>query len=309
MRDRLQDALKKSTADYAEIRFELNESTSIRCRGNEVDDVSASRLSRGIVRACTNGGWGQVQFDDLEQLPEYVQAACAAAAAVGRERTELAEPGSVADGDKPARLDRDFRGVPVDEKLGLVTGLNEILLGADPRIETSTVVYKDLFRTVSFASTRGAWFREERPYVTLALFATARDGNLVQQAHDSVSSARTYEVVTDLEPRAAETAKRAAALLDAPACEAGRHTVVLGRKLGGVFAHEAFGHLSEADFLYENPKMRELMQRGRTMGGRALNIIDDGSMPGHNELNLKGGHMPKYMITLPPMSGDAVSEA
>jgi TldD protein len=45
-----------------------------------------------------------------------------------------------------------------------------------------------------------------------------------------------------------------------------------------VFIHEAFGHLSEADFLYENPKLRDLMVIGREMGPRHLNVVDDGSI-------------------------------
>jgi TldD protein len=68
------------------------------------------------------------------------------------------------------------------------------------------------------------------------------------------------------------------ALLRAPKVEGGPQTVVLNHKMGGVFVHEAFGHLSEADFLYENPKMRDLMTLGRKMGVKGLNVIDDGSI-------------------------------
>ena len=74
-----------------------------------------------------------------------------------------------------------------------------------------------------------------------------------------------------------KVAERAIALLKAPKCDGGAHTVILNRRLGGVFVHEAFGHLSEADFIYENPKMRELMVPGKKMGVEKLNIFDDGS--------------------------------
>ena len=57
--------------------------------------------------------------------------------------------------------------------------------------------------------------------------------------------------------------------------------MVLDPRLGGVFAHEAFGHLSEADHLYENKKMRDLMVIGREMGVKELNIIDDGTLEGY----------------------------
>jgi TldD protein len=47
-----------------------------------------------------------------------------------------------------------------------------------------------------------------------------------------------------------------------------------------VFVHEAFGHLSEADFVYENPQAREMMTLGRRFGSDLVTIGDDGSAAG-----------------------------
>src|SRR2546426_1828318 len=44
----------------------------------------------------------------------------------------------------------------------------------------------------------------------------------------------------------------------------------LDPELAGVFIHEAFGHLSEADFVYENPQAREMMTLGRRFGKKVL---------------------------------------
>jgi len=55
--------------------------------------------------------------------------------------------------------------------------------------------------------------------------------------------------------------------------------VVLDPILAGVFVHEAFGHLSEADFVYENERMRELMVLGKKFGRPELNIIDGAAVP------------------------------
>ena len=49
--------------------------------------------------------------------------------------------------------------------------------------------------------------------------------------------------------------------------------MVLDPALAGVFIHEAFGHLSEADFVYENPKAREMMVLGRRFGQDILNVL------------------------------------
>jgi len=278
MRDRLADALRASTADYAEIRFETEDTTHIAFRGPEAEAISSSRARGGIARACVRGGWGIAAFDSADDLEEQVREACRCADLVGRETTELAPVDAPPDIEARAALDVDFRGVALDEKSALVEGYNDILLRSAPNIESSYIAYSESFRTVHFASTDGRTFLEERPKVTLAFGAVARDGALVQQAFDGCSSATTYAVVQDREPLMEEVAARASALLKAPPCEGGVYTVLLDNRLAGVFAHEAFGHLSEADFLYENPKMRELMRLGRRMGVPALNIVDDGTM-------------------------------
>lgn len=277
MKDRLFEALKASTADYAEIRVETEDAVGLAYRGREVESAGTSSCCGGIVRACTNGGWGTVTFDSLDGLERQVAEACVCAKLVGREKTELADVAPV-DAERPAQLARDFRGVSLDEKLRLLEGYNKIILGAAPSIESSHVSYADRFRTVYFASTRGNYFMEERPRVICALAAVARDGALVQRAHESVSSAITYDVVLGLEELARSTAARADALLRAPKCEGGATSVILNNNLAGVFVHEAFGHLSEADLVYENAQMRELMHLGREIGVRNLNVVDDGSM-------------------------------
>jgi TldD protein len=47
-----------------------------------------------------------------------------------------------------------------------------------------------------------------------------------------------------------------------------------------VFIHEAFGHLSEADFVYENPRMQELLQLGKPVAIEQLNVVDDATLNG-----------------------------
>ena len=70
------------------------------------------------------------------------------------------------------------------------------------------------------------------------------------------------------------------ALLDAPKIRGGSFTVVLDPKMAGVFAHEAFGHLSEADHVFENPQLLETMVLGKRFAPEFLSIYDDGSVPG-----------------------------
>jgi TldD protein len=74
-------------------------------------------------------------------------------------------------------------------------------------------------------------------------------------------------------------------LLGAETVVGGQYPVIVNPQLAGVFIHEAFGHLSESDFVYENPQAREMMVLGRRFGQDALNVYEDGSLPG-----LRGTH-------------------
>ena len=56
----------------------------------------------------------------------------------------------------------------------------------------------------------------------------------------------------------------------------GEYTVILDPILAGTFIHEAFGHLSEGDNVYEDKNLQEVMKLGREFGGRILNVYDTG---------------------------------
>ncbi len=280
MRNRMADALRDTSADYAEIRIERTEQTGLGFRGPEMDAISSSSSLGGVARALVKGGWGIVTFNDLSDRPANIREAVACARLVGKEKSHLAEVEPIEKTIPPPKMQRDFRGVPLAEKRQLVKQYNDLMLGLHPKIQTTSARYTDRYREVYFANTQGSYFAETRPDVTVGLTAVARDGDLVQRAHEGFGRAAGFEAALDLEAKAETAAKRAADLLVAPPVQGGTYTVIVNEKLGGVFAHEAFGHLSEADAVYENEKLRDLMVLGKRFGPDHLNILDDGSYPG-----------------------------
>ncbi len=56
-------------------------------------------------------------------------------------------------------------------------------------------------------------------------------------------------------------------MIKAPKVQSGVYPVILDPLLAGVFTHEAFGHLSEADFVYENPKAKALYEKAAKIEG------------------------------------------
>ncbi|MGC9064014.1 MAG: TldD/PmbA family protein, partial [bacterium] len=101
----------------------------------------------------------------------------------------------------------------------------------------------------------------------------------VEQYHYSFGGIEGFQIMENLHGEALNTADMAVRLLSAPVVKAGEYTVVLDPRLAGVFIHEAFGHLSESDFVYENEKLKELMIIGKRFGPEFLNVVDDPTYP------------------------------
>jgi TldD protein len=277
MRDRLTEALQNYGADYVEVRYEERTTTRVGYRGRNLEDASLSSDSGGCVRALVDGGWGFASFNDIEALEESVARATDDARMSAGDTLSLPErePFEASAVSMPARNVAD---VSLDAKIALLADLNDIIMSS-PRIQSSSITYGDASRTVRFAASDGTYIEQKIPDLSLRLTAIARDGEEVQQAGVSLGSVGDFRAIESLHDQARDVARRAAALLDASNVKGGEYTVVLDPILAGVFVHEAFGHLSEADLVYQNPQMRELMWLGRKFGNSHLNIVDDATLP------------------------------
>lgn len=280
MLNNLKEKIRNAAADYAEIHLEVFQSSKVIYSKDNIEAVQNSRTSSGNVRVFDHGGWGFASFNDFEpekSLPAAIQNAKLVSGHRG-------QAGSLYRLAKPieANIKTDFEISPdswtLSQKNDLARRYNDIL--KDERIASTRTVYSDWKLTKYFVNTEGSVVEQEKVFTGVSFGGMAKEGSNVQQAYVSVGQYGGLELVTGLEGKVEEAKKRAIDLLRAPKVEAGQYLVLLDPLLAGVFAHEAFGHMSEADFLYENPRMQEVMVLGRRFGPEILNIIDDGSLIG-----------------------------
>lgn len=282
MRDRILQALGRSRADYTDIRVQRIWRTVVAYEGRELDTLSTSTEVGGIVRCLVGGGWGIAVFNSLDSLPDRVQDAERIARLVAAEVHEpihLAPAAPVQD-EVLVSLERDPRDVPLQEKQALVERYNKILLDSSDKIVTTQTFYGDTFSEVWFVNSEGTAIYEQRPDLQLLFSPTAREGDNVQSPYESTGAAAGFDAALNHEALAEKAARRAVELLQARPVKGGVYTVILDPVLTGVFIHEAFGHLCEADFLSKNPQMREILHLGRVFGPPELNVLDDGYIAG-----------------------------
>ncbi|MGB3401582.1 MAG: TldD/PmbA family protein [Microcoleaceae cyanobacterium] len=269
----------RNNVDYLELRLQQSEASTISFRGPQLDAVNRSFSLAGGIRACHKGGWSFVTFNGLEELNSRIEEAISQAHLVGSDTTQLAEIKPITD-DVKVELGRDPRGISLQEKRDLVEAYNQILLDFDPRIQTTSVSYSDRFKTTYFVNSLGSCITQERLDLNGRFGAIARADGTVRQGFESVASRNDYNDLVGIENRVKGAAERAVRQLEAQSVKGGEYTVILDPYLAGVFIHEAFGHLSEADFVYENPRMQELLQLGKPMAIEQLNVIDDATLEG-----------------------------
>ena len=281
MQDRLEAEIApyRTGVDYLEIRLEQSESTSISFRGHQLDAVDRNFTLAGGIRACHKGGWSFVTFNGLAELKDRIEEAISQAHLVGKETTMLAPVEPIQD-YVAVEIGRDPRGVSLAEKRRLLEGYNQLLLDFDPRIQTTMVNLRDRFGITYFVNSLGTCIAQERLDVSGRFGAIAREeGSVPRQGFESVHSRTDYNILEGIEDQVLGAAKRAVGQLEAKSVKGGQYTVVLDPYLAGVFIHEAFGHLSEADFVYENPRMQELLTLGKPLAIKQLNVVDDATMP------------------------------
>ena len=274
----LSEILKKQNADYVEAHLEESQFSSISYRGKQLESISKTTSVGGNVRALVKGGWGFVSFNDLTGLQEKVEMAVKQARFIGKETSQFYESKPVVE-EVAAKIKENPALVPLSEKKQLLDEYNNAIWSTSG-IQTSNLGYGDANKKTIFLNSAGSFITQERADVTVRAVAIASKDGEVQQAGLSEGTRDDFRPIRKLHKEIKQLAQRAVEMLTVPTLKGGEYTVVLDPILAGVFVHEAFGHLSESDFVYENAQLKEIMTLGKVFGGSHLNIIDSASRPG-----------------------------
>lgn len=267
--------------DFLSIRLEQSQATNLLLRNDKIESISEAIALGGQVRACYRGGWGFASFEKLSSLEQQIESAVSASLMVGEEETNLAEVEPVITECSPLVTGKAPQEIPLARKKELCAHYNEILRSYHPSITTTAVGYADIDQAVLIATSEGSLIEQSWSDLEMRFSATARKGDKLQTGRETTGSRRGYEDLTNLDQQVRSAAQRAVDALDYPTVKGGTYTVVIDPILTGLFVHEAFGHLSEADMLAENPDLLEVMTIGRKFGPETLQIFDGAAPLGH----------------------------
>ncbi len=276
----LKSILSKTTADYADIRYETKKEIKIVFNGKELFHLGANLSDGFVIRTLKNGGFSSIAFTKVDDAEKALKTAEENAVLIGfhsKKRVKLAKTDIIKDTFSP-EISEDPRNVSIDEKLELTRTYNSIPL-RHKKIVTTNIAYNEVIREKYFVSTEGAEIREDLITTSIGGLITSKDGTLTQNVRVAVGGSHGFALLRNHEEEFERKTSIAIDLLDAKPVAGGVYNVVLNQDIAGVFAHEAFGHFSEADLIEELPTMRERMQLNALLGNEILSITDDPTMP------------------------------
>jgi TldD protein len=277
-------ATQKYGAKYAEARAQKLYKTSLTLKEERVEAAKQGIENGVALRVLVNGAWGFASVGSFDNaiLENAVSDACRMAKlASGRLKTpiKLADTKVVSDRvlSKPKKNPADIQ---MEEKIKTALDVNKASLGFDNRIKSCTVDYFDLTGTSNFVNSEGTSIEQDKLYVWARITASALSQGTFTFGREEIGSTAGYELFDKQVPEALGTkvAKLAIEQLNAKAPKGGKFPVVLGPNIVGVFVHEAFGHLAEADLALSGGVLASNL--GKKIGSDLVTFYDDGTIEG-----------------------------
>jgi TldD protein len=280
VRDTLSAALG-SGGDYADVFIQHRVSNNY-----ALEDGAVNRAFKNVelgcgVRVVKGDQTGYGFTEDI--TPEGLKLAARTAAAIAQGPSR---PGPVrfhAVRDLPGRypVKTRWEDVRPDQKLPLLTGLNEKTFAASGLVKKVSIGFMDQASVVLVADSNGRLVEDVQPMTSLYLSCVAeKDGQREQNGYNVAGRGDLSFYTPDkLDRMVKEAVDRTLVLFDAVPAPAGEMPVVLAAGSSGILLHEAIGHGMEADFNRKNVSIYS-DKIGKLVAKPFVNIVDEGTQEG-----------------------------
>ncbi len=270
---RLQDVV------LADARLERVERLDVRIKDGSVEQLSPG-VDKGVsVRVFVRGGGYGFAYTtrlDAESIRRAFREAYEAARA-SREAGGLWDPLTLdpVEASYAWSPKRDLRDVGVDVKVSDLLSLDKSIASLRLPVKARTIRYHEEVRLAYYSSSEGRRLSEERGLAYLAASAVAREGDLAAEAYYSTGTIKGYVIweKASVETITSTLERRLRNQLRGKTPRAGNFPVVMAPNVIGVFVHEAFGHLTEADLALSGSIVRDKV--GQRVASPLVTIVDD----------------------------------
>ncbi len=270
-------ALNKG-AEFADIRVERAEITYLELENGILKTTKSGFESGASIRVLYRGCWGfsicsELSFESIRRSVDIALAAARALASrtsCGRKVVEL----SALRDDYRDTVSLDPTSISIETKIADLRSLHSEIAG-DSRVRYVGIRYMDTAVTKLYVSSDGRDIRQDLVFTWLYVWATAREGDIVASVREELGTRDGYTIWSRWPQHsiAEKVLNRLSKQLKAKPPKGGVYPAVLAPEIVGVFVHEAFGHLAEADLTLSGSAIKDRI--GTKIASDVVTIVDD----------------------------------
>lgn len=276
------DEITHAGAAYAEVRAQKNENTILEMKDGQMEAVTvASEVGAG-VRVLAKGAWGFSTTNSLirKDLRESLKAALKMASTAGKKVREPVNLANVKVIEDKVRVlvKKDPRDVDISTKINTLLEINKSCYDFDKRIKSVTLNSANLTTEQTFANSDGSFIEQEKMIVWNYCWVTGKSGAVMASARDEIG-AHGYELYDEHLPQkiAERVGKKVIQQIEAKPAKSGPHMAIIGTDIVGVLAHEALGHICEADLALSGSAV--MGKIGEKIASEEVTIYDSALIP------------------------------
>jgi TldD protein len=267
--------------DFADVFFQHRVSHDLGLEDGAVNRAYTS-VELGVGVRVVKGdqtGYGYTEDLSLAALKDCARTAAAIADGPSRPAPQRFH----VEGRLPQRypLKTRWEDVRSEQKLPVLTGVNERVFAADARVKKVTVYFRDEAGAVLVADSQGRIVEDVQPMTLLYVSCLAEQGGRRESGGYNVAGRTGFDFYSPerLDRVVREAVARTTILFEAGAPPAGEMPVVLAAGSSGILLHEAIGHGMEADFNRKNVSIYA-DKIGKPIAQPFVNIVDDATNDG-----------------------------
>lgn len=269
---------------YTDVRIEDLFETKVLFKMGKVEENRVRRYKAAFIRVFDGAHWYFESTSNLGSIQEKINQL--AGLATPRENIEnhpVVKRFQINKAEDIRFQDNSVDDISIDKKLNLLEGFFPIL-DSSSLVKMWQAYYLDRKIEKEFYSSKGANLKFDTQIAGFSLgFDLVKDERKFSESFQKAFV--NYDQLEGREDEFKEYLQKCEDfLLNSVSVEPGNYTVVMAPKVAGVFAHESFGHKSEADFMIGDKVMKEEWKIGKRVGSEILSIVDDGNRAGSGYL-------------------------
>ena len=265
---------------YTDVRIEDVFETKIGVTLGKLDEMKERRYKAAFIRIFDGKKWYYSSITNVGEIQEEIEKLSKFASPDDHiNENPLVKKFQINRGEHLEFADDDISKIPVREKYDTISNYFPIF-SESKYVKSWKAGYIDKRVIKHFYSSKGSDLTFDFQRAGFRINYSLVDGDK-KFSNRFDGNANLFKDLVGLKEEITEKFEKSVDFMkNSIDVKPGKYTAVLSPQAAGIFAHESFGHKSEADFMIGDEAMKKEWQLNKRVGSDILSIVDDGNVMG-----------------------------